>query len=36
MPFDRFRIARRVYRKRKLIAIVYEDRLTGREISFPA
>jgi hypothetical protein len=36
MPADRFRIARRVYRKRVLIAIIYEDRLTGREIAFPA
>jgi len=35
MPDDRFRLARRVYRKGRLIAIVYEDRLTGREVSFP-
>jgi hypothetical protein len=38
---ERFRLKRRVFRKRRarrklvLIAIVFEDKLTGREVSFP-
>lgn len=36
MPIDRFSLSRRVYRKGVLLALVYEDRLTGREIAFPA